>query len=135
VFDEVDYIFNMLRFIHSFLRKILLLLAALVVFSCNDELAEIDPTKAQLNIHVYALITNNPKENATVSVHLTEDDANNNVNPVVEKRFTDNNGDVTFRNLRPDRRYWIRAKVLIDTSVNQTDELEIGENYHEIGTL
>src|SRR5690606_10240193 len=103
--------------------------------ACNEELDEIDDSKAQLNIHVYALVTNNPKENATVTVHLTEADANNNVNEVVKKRFTDNDGNVTFRNLPPGKRYWIRAKVLIDKTVNQTEVLVVGENYHEVGTL
>lgn len=106
-----------------------------VVISCNDELDEPDPSKAQLSIHVFALITGNSKENATVSVHLTEADANNNTKPVADKRFTDNDGNVTFRNLEPGKRYWIRAKVLIDKTINQTDELVVGGNYHEVGTL
>lgn len=103
--------------------------------SCNDALDEIDESKAQLSIHVYALLTNNPKESATVTVHVTESDANNNVNEVVKKRFTDNDGNVTFRNLEPGRRYWIRVKVLIDKTISQTAELMVGENYHEVGTL
>src|SRR5688572_17614174 len=104
--------------------KFLLTLVILgtIATSCNDPLEEIDPSKAQLNIHVFALLTGNPKDNATVSVHLTESDAQNNINLVVEKRFTDIDGNVTFRNLEPGQRYWIRAKVLIDNTVNQTEE-------------
>jgi hypothetical protein len=118
-----------------FLRIAAILLMASCVISCNDPLDEIDPTKAQLNIYVYALITGNPKDNATVSVYLSESDANNNVNKVVDKRFTDTDGNVTFRNLEPGKQYWIRVKVLIDKTINQTDVLVAGENYHEVTTL
>lgn len=125
----------MLKRIIPFFLKTSILLLSVGVFSCNDDLDEIDESKAQLHIHVFALLTSNPKENATVTVHLTEADANNNVKAVVKKRFTDNDGNVTFRNLEPGKRYWIRAKVVVDKTVNQTDELVAGDNFHEVGTL
>lgn len=114
----------------------LALAAVLVLVSgCDDELAPIDPTKAQLQVYVYGSLSGNPRASIEVSIHDSEADAERGKNPVTDKRYTDNYGMVQFRNLEPGVRYWIRAKPLIGDNVEQTDVLVVGDNYHAIDII
>ena len=119
-----------------FLATISFVIYTLSLVSCvNDPLEPIDPTKALLEVYVYGALSLEPRDNILVSVHLTELDAENGTNEVREKRYTDRDGLVTFRNLEPSRQYWVRAKPLVGHSKEETDVLSVGYNYHSIDIL
>jgi hypothetical protein len=104
--------------------------------SCiNEELEPIDPTKAQLEVYVYGALSLKPRDNILVSIHTTEQDAQSGSNRVLKARYTNSEGLVNFRNLEPNRHYWVRAKPVVGSSVEETETLDVGHNYHSIDIL
>jgi len=116
-------------------KSVALFLFILLLSACNAPLDDPNPNKAQLEVYVAGTL-GNPKNDAHVSIHYTEDDARNNVNPVVKARYTNSDGIVNFVNIAPGVSYWVRAKPLIyPAAFTETNVLEMGKNYLEIVTL
>jgi hypothetical protein len=120
----------------SLFRIGIALVAAFIISSCNPPLDDINPRLSQLKVYVYGSL-GNPKNDARVSIHLTEADARDNTNEVVDARFTDAYGYVDFVNIEPNKQYWIRAKPLAipQSSFGRTDILVVGKNNASIETL
>lgn len=111
------------------------LVAVFIISACNPPLEDINPNMAQLKVYVYGSL-GNPKNDARVSIHLTEADARDNKNPVVDPRYTDPYGYVDFVNIEPNKQYWIRAKpVVYGAAYARTDILVVGKNNASIETL
>ncbi len=118
----------------AFLKLYVIIIIGFFTGACNKELDSINPNLAQLEVYVHGVA--NPKNDALVSIHLTQADAENNENAVVDSRYTDNNGIVNFVNIEPGRSYWIRAKPLIYPRVIELSEiLVVGMNTHDVLTL
>jgi hypothetical protein len=111
------------------------LTATFIISACNPPLDDINPRMAQLKVYVYGSL-GNPKNDARVSIHLTEADAKDNTNAVVSARYTDPYGYVDFVNIEPNKQYWIRAKPVINPAAyGRTDILVVGKNNASIETL
>ena len=111
------------------------LMAAFIISACNPPLDDINPRMAQLKVFVYGSL-GNPKNDARVSIHLTEQDAKDFKNEVVDARYTDAYGYVDFVNIEPGKQYWIRAKpVTWQAAYGRTDILVVGKNNASIETL
>lgn len=110
-----------------------LLLAVIGLQGCEyyDE-GPIDPNAASLTVYVYGALSQNPREGILVSIHWTEEEAENNDNPVAGRLYTDRNGEVTFHNLPPDERFFVRAKPLLFKTIRETNYLYRGENYIDV---
>jgi hypothetical protein len=116
-------------------RIVITLVTAFSISACNPPLEDINPRLSQLKVYVYGSL-GNPKNDAKVSIHLTEDDARNNRNEVVNARYTDAYGYVDFVNIEPNKQYWIRAKPVINPAAfGRTDILVVGKNNASIETL
>jgi hypothetical protein len=104
--------------------------------SClNDPLEPVDSTKAQLEVYVYGTLSLEPRNNIAVTIHHTEADAEDGINEVKDRRYTDKDGLVMFRNLEPNTTYWVRAKPVVGHSKEETDVLIVGYNHHSIDIL
>ncbi len=119
----------------TFLKLYVIIVVGFFTGACNPELDSINPNLARLEVYVHGSL-GNPKNDALVSIHLTQTDAENNENEVVDSRYTDINGIVNFVNIEPGRSYWIRAKPLtFPRAIEQSEILVVGVNNHDIVTL
>lgn len=115
-----------------------LVIGLLVIFAVNactiiiDEEDEIIYNGADLEVHVYGAITHYPREDIKVSLHWTEEEALDNVNPIVGYAWTDYNGNVFFYNIPPDEVYWIRAKTLLTKTIKRSQYVLPGYNYESV---
>lgn len=94
-----------------------------------------DPMRATLHVYAYGALSGNPRPNITVTLHETQQDAEEGRNALYPSKTTDNNGVTIFYNLPTGRSYWVRAKPLIGRSVRQTDILLRGDNRREMPIL
>ncbi len=91
-------------------RLILLLTLVLLTFSCEQEA---DPTpQAELEIYVSGVFSGNPRNNVTVTLYGSAEDAENETNKI-ERRSTDRDGFVVFTNLELNKIYWARANTFL----------------------
>jgi len=97
-----------------------------------DDAAPFDPNAATLTVYVYGALSQNPRPDILVSVHWTREEAENNENPIGGRYYTDEYGEVTFFNLPPDERFYVRAKPLLFRTIRETSLLYRGENYIDV---
>ena len=99
--------------------------------SCElyDDEEPIDPNGAQLNVYVYGALSQAPRENILVSVHWTREEAEQNINPIAGRKYTNEYGEVKFFNLPPTESYFVRAKPIISRTIRSTSALRVGDNY------
>jgi hypothetical protein len=95
----------------------------------------IDPTKATLEIYIYGTLSSKPRENITITLFNSKEDAQNNVNAVSSKKYTNESGLVQFINLNPNTQYWVRIKPTISYYTELSPVLVVGYNYMEKGII
>lgn len=118
------------------LPLIFLLALGLGLSSCyTEEFIYVDPASAELEVQVFGAISGVPREGIRVSLHLTEEDARHNVNPVTDYAWTDYDGFVYFYGLPPGEVYFIRAKALLAKSVRSTPPLGVGYQFQTVPIL
>lgn len=92
----------------------------------------IDSNAATLTVYVYGALSQNPRSDILVSLHWTEEEAERNENPISRRSYTDEFGEVTFYNLPPDERFYVRAKPLVFKTIRETNYLYRGDNYIDV---
>ncbi len=115
------------------------MLVLLIVFSActiivDDEPAPV-PISSDLQVHVHGAISGVPREGIKVSLHWTEEEAINNINPVAGYAWTDYDGNVIFLNLPEGEYFWIRAKALLAKTIRSSDYLAPGYNFESVPIL
>ncbi|MDN5200796.1 hypothetical protein QQ008_05475 [Fulvivirgaceae bacterium BMA10] len=90
---------------------------------------------ADLEVHVYGLFSGRPREGIRVSLYRTEEDAENNIDPIRVWEYTDYDGNVIFYDLPTNRRYWIKARAQFASNIRKTRRLRSGHNFRSISIL
>lgn len=113
-----------------------MIIGVLVLSSCYTEVVvPVDPNAAELEVQVYGAISGAPREGIRVSLHQSEYDARNNLNPVAGYAWTDIDGFVYFFGLPPNTQYHVRAKALLVRSIRTTNYLNRGYNFQAVPIL
>ena len=124
---------------NTLLKKLPLLLiaiGAILLSSCDIEpVSPVNPNASELEVQVYGAISGAPREGIRVSLHASEYDARNNINPLAGYAWTDIDGFVYFYGLPPNEQYHIRAKALLVKSIRTTNYLNRGYNFQAVPIL
>ena len=113
---------------------ILLFILGFSLQSCEfyEDTPSIDPNASNLTVYTYGALSQNARPDILVSLHWTLEEAENNQNPIDGRRYTDEYGEVTFFNLPPDERFYVRAKPLVFKTIRETSYLYRGNNYIDV---
>lgn len=103
----------------------------LVLFSSCE--MEGSPT-CSLSINVKGSFSNKPRTNLRVSLYHNEQDARDGNNDIYCDH-TDSNGDVIFKQLNPNKTYYIRVQALLNNSIFKCDDLGSGRNQLNLSIL
>lgn len=112
-----------------FSSAIFLGILLMVTVSCEEVIKYSD-----LEVNVSALLSGNPREDVKVTLYYSNDDANNETNPVTSSQYTNSDGNAYFTDLEYNIRYYIRADVIL-TYIKRTEMLKEGYNNFDIRVL
>jgi len=90
---------------------------------------------ADLEVYVTGTFSGNPRENISVTLFLTKEDAEDEINAISNTQKTNIDGITIFYELDGNRRYWVRAAPFLTRTIRETSSLREGLNSFSISVL
>lgn len=106
------------------------------IISCESEPDTFLDSSAgvDLNVSVFGTLSAIPREDATVTLYYTKNDAKKKRNPI-KSISTGLSGQAHFYGLEVDRRYWVRVNSHVLRNIKRTKKLHYGTNQFTIRIL